>query len=1127
MATTIEQLQIEIQSNSKSAVSGVDALTSSLGKLRNAVNGSTSSTKSLGNANDATAKSYVNLGLKVGTATLAMRKIARVVGSWIAKSNDYIETMNLFTVSMGGYAAEAEKYANQVSEIMGLDPSEWMKNQAVFMTLATGFGVASDRAYTMSQNLTQLGYDIASFRNLSFEEAFQKLQSGLAGELEPLRRIGYDLSIARLQQEAYTLGIEKKVSAMTQAEKAELRYYAIMTQVTTAQGDMARTLNAPANQLRVLKSQLTQCGRALGNIFIPALNAVLPYAIAFVKVVRLIAESIASIFGFTLPEVDWDGVTAAVGGVGDGVDDVGKGLDKATDKAKELKNALLGIDELNVISKPEDSPGGGGGGGSDAGVGVGGGLGFELPTYDFIGDAVKTRADEIVEKIKESLAEITAIVSGALLAIGTILVLTGTNIPLGLGLMAVGAIGLAATTVLNWNGMSDNLARTLSIVTATIGGFLLAIGAALLFTGVNIPLGAGLMVAGAASLGAAVAINWKYLRDDMGNSLSVLTAVVSGALLAMGAIFAFTGVAVGLGIGLMIAGAAGLATAVGLNWDSLSPEVKAVITDITSIVGGALLALGAVLAFTGVSIPLGIAMMAAGAISIASAVALNWGGLNGDLKGSLSKITGIVIGASLGIGAILVLTGVAAPLGMALMAAGATALIANAVLNWDSITTKISDVLKDIGIAAGAAMLALGVLLCLSGVGIPLGIGLILAGAGSLVAGVSLNWDSITNYVSEGLNNISEKFGEFKENVNKKLEETKETIQTWSSNTVEWFTKGKDGKNVIDHFKEIGSDIVGEFKGSIDSKNGSSKSSVITWGSLVKTWFTGTPFGAVSVLTFGKFASDIITGFKNKIGNKYTDTKSPMSTWASKVKSWFSSDASYNNFASMATDVINGFKDKIGNTYTTVSYNMKTFASNVKTWFTDKVSYSSFYNLASDVINGFKEGIGNLYETCKNTIKNWGSDTIDWFAKVLDINSPSRVFYQMANFVIQGFNNGITTIGKTTKGVVGNWADSFTSVTPTMSFAVDTSALRYYNSDSFARSVSASVTSNNMFTATGFIEGMGEFYREYVEPTMAQMAADMRRQADKDEHPVVQIGNRTVSEAVTTQQRANGYVFAR
>ena len=91
---------------------------------------------------------------------------------------------------MGKYADEAQNYAEKVGDLMGIDPGEWMRNQGIFMTLATGFGVAGDRAYTMSQQLTQLGYDLSSFFNIGFEESMQKLQSGLSGELEPLRRLG-------------------------------------------------------------------------------------------------------------------------------------------------------------------------------------------------------------------------------------------------------------------------------------------------------------------------------------------------------------------------------------------------------------------------------------------------------------------------------------------------------------------------------------------------------------------------------------------------------------------------------------------------------------------------------------------------------------------------------------------------------------------------------------------------------------------------------------------------------------------------------------------------------------------------------------------------------------------------
>ena len=478
----------------------LNAVTAAFNRLPTNIQRAITVTNRISQENNKAANSYMNLYAKIKMAMGVVRTGARVIASWITQSNQYIEDLNLFTASMGKYAEEAQNYAEAVSEALGIDPGEFMRNQGVFNTIISGFGVASDKAYLMSKNLTQLGYDISSFFNISFEDAMQKLQSGISGELEPLRRLGYDLSVARLQEEALALGIEKKVSAMTQAEKSQLRYYAIMTQVTTAQGDMARTLNAPANQLRVLQAQVTQCARALGNIFIPALNAVLPYAIALAKIVRMLANSIASLFGFKLPEVDYSGISAGASAVGDLADNAGDasdGLGKAGKAAKKLKNALLGIDELNVLSKDDSSSGSG----SGSGAGIGGGdLGIDLPTYDFLGDVITSKVDEIVQMIKDAMWEITAVISGFLLAIGTILVVTGANIPLGLGLMAVGAVGLAASVMANWNGMSERLAKVLTLVTGVLGGFLLAIGAFLVFSGVNVPLGAGLMVAGASVL---------------------------------------------------------------------------------------------------------------------------------------------------------------------------------------------------------------------------------------------------------------------------------------------------------------------------------------------------------------------------------------------------------------------------------------------------------------------------------------------------------------------------------------------------------------------------------------------------------------------------------------------------
>ena len=675
--------------------------------------------------------------LNVAAVAITFRKIGHFIAQAVTESNKYQEDLNLFTVALGQYAAEAQNYAEKVSDVMGIDPAQWLRNQGVFNTLLTGFGDTAERAQLMSQNLTQLGYDISSFFNISIEDAMQKLQSGISGELEPLRRLGYDLSQARLEQTALNLGIKESVANMTQAEKAELRYYAIMTQVTTAQGDMARTLEAPANQLRILQAQLTQAARAIGNIFIPALNAILPYAIAVVQVIREIANALANLAGFKLTEVDYSGVNSAAVGAGSLADN----LDDAAGAAKKLKQYTAGFDELNVFAPNTGS-------GSGAGAGGAGGFDFDLPTYDFLGDAVQTRIGEIKKMIEDTLAEITTIVSGFMLAVGAILVVTGVNIPLGVGLMAAGAVGLAATVGLNWTAMSSELASTLALITGVVGGFLLALGAIMAFSGANLPLGIALMALGGASLVSAAVINWHNSDRHLTDALTTLTGVLAGASLAVGAMLAFTGVATGLGIALMAVGAVTLVSAAALNWNSIPDALASPLSRVGLLVSGATLALGAILAFSG-CMPLGIALMAIGATSLVSVMALNWNGLSDEIQNVIAIITTVVSVAFLAIGAALAFSGANVPLGLALLAAGAVTMGTAIMPNWNDLSDNVQQKISMITTVVGGALLAVGAILALSGVALPLGLGLMAAGALSLGAVATLNWDFVVNSIKK------------------------------------------------------------------------------------------------------------------------------------------------------------------------------------------------------------------------------------------------------------------------------------------------------------------------------------------------------------------------------------------
>lgn len=570
-----------------------------------------------------------NSALKAISFVAIYRAAAKLLGIAIAKSSQYTEDLNLFTVSMGEYAEEAYNYAQKVSEVMGIDPAEWMRNQGVFNTIISGFGVAGDKAAFMSKNLTQLGYDLASFYNLDFASAMQKVQSGIAGELEPMRRLGYDLSVARLEQERLNLGIDKSVSSMTQAEKSQLRYYAMMTQVTQVQGDMARTLEQPANMLRVLKAQFEQCARAIGNLFIPILVKVLPFAIAVANALREIITAVAGLFGVTLQAPDWGdsfgGATAGSGAIADN-------LDSAAGSAKELKRYLAGFDELNVL--PDQNKGGGGGGAG----GGGGGLDFgELPGYDFLKNAVTEKIDEwkkklepLVSFVKDNLQEILKLIGTigvALLAwklsndfLNGIMSLktlakAGLSIPLtiaaGTILAATGfkiefdAIKNAITNGLNGFNFGEIILSGLG-ATAGVGVIGKGIGqliakafgesaVAKAITAGGGTISTGLIGAAIGGIVAGIPMFVTGVYDAIMNGLNVLNGLLipAGSTLAgasVGAIIGSLGGPIGTGIGAIIGLVVGGLTDLGIliyqKWDEISTWFSETFSSIGELLSG-------------------------------------------------------------------------------------------------------------------------------------------------------------------------------------------------------------------------------------------------------------------------------------------------------------------------------------------------------------------------------------------------------------------------------------------------------------------------------------------------------------------------------------------------------------
>lgn len=390
--------------------------------------------------------------VKIGSLVAGIKLINNTIGKAIEKSNDYIENLNLFYVTLGKDAKRAKEFVDNFSEVLGLDPSNVMRYMATFNSLAKGFGISSDMAYTMSKNLTQLSYDMSSFLNIPIDQAMQKIKSGFSGEIEPMRAVGIALDQATLQQTAYTLGIKKQVSEMTRAQKTQLLYYQMMNNQTSQlmQKDMSRTLLQPANAIRVLKQQFTLLARAVGNIFIPVLTAVIPYLMVLTKWLTAAAQAIANLFGFKIDTSAWGDNLEGISG---GIDDV---ADSAKGANKELKKMLAQFDELNVIDFGKNS-------GKGSGAGSGGLL--DIPTYDY--DALTGTLGKNLEAVEEKLKGILPVIA---MIVSALLTIKGLSLLSSLTKFAT-KIG-AAESVMKALGIATNVLKgTLAVLAGAIAGF--------------------------------------------------------------------------------------------------------------------------------------------------------------------------------------------------------------------------------------------------------------------------------------------------------------------------------------------------------------------------------------------------------------------------------------------------------------------------------------------------------------------------------------------------------------------------------------------------------------------------------------------------------------------------------
>ena len=557
-------------------------------------------------ANERQRKSYLSLSNQMNgfmrnmAKLVSLKAIAEYLGNAVAKFNDFYEATDLFHNAMGNLSGEADTLISKMQGLLGVDPTKAMTYMATIQSLGTSFGLTSDKAYILSKNLTQLAYDEGSYWNKDVAETFTAMSSAISGEIEPIRRLGIDLSQARLQQELLALGFNKQVSSLSQADKAVLRYIAIMKQTANVQGNLAQTIQSPANQIKILKAQLDMLAKSVGSLLYPALKSILPPLIAAVQLIREFVEWVAKLMGVKVVFTDFTKSADSVGGIGDAMDDTADSTKKA---AKALKDYTMGFDELNIIDPTQGSSG------SGSGASTGNILGdVDLSGYDMFKNYVGTSIDEIKQKIKSMLPLIstvaTALAAWKLTNLITDIVdaISKMNalksIVLGLGVFTVGV-------VLEITGIKDAIENGVNgknFAEIVLGALIGTTGAAILGKGIaqfivtgfgNTAVGAAIKAAGGSTAGAIIGaavggivtgipmfVTGVY--DAVENGLNTLNGILiplgstmTGA--GIGAIIGSLGGPIGTGIGALIGLIVGGLTDVGIaiyqNWDKITESL--------------------------------------------------------------------------------------------------------------------------------------------------------------------------------------------------------------------------------------------------------------------------------------------------------------------------------------------------------------------------------------------------------------------------------------------------------------------------------------------------------------------------------------------------------------------------
>ncbi len=872
-------------------------------------------------------------------------------------------------------------------------------------------------------------------------------------------------------------------------------------------GEFAGSMDRIATSLQYVKNSVGAMVSPIINALAPAIDFLIDKFVALLNIINQLFARLTGATSFTRARKQAKSFGGAIGGAG-------KAAKKA---AKEIRDATLGIDELNIISKPdqnEPSGGGGGGGGADFG-----GMFEEVPIDSAIADfADKLRA---------------AFDAGDWKELGSLL---GNKVN-------------EIVDSIDWHGIGRKMGYWTNAAIQTYYWFLKTID----FT--NIGRRFAELVNGALEM-----VDFTYIGRLLVRKITLVFDMLIGFITNLD--WKLVGQRAGeYFIGMFSEASEWIES---IDWGNLSRAtymafinfVKGV--DWSGVAKSLFRALGAAI---GAAVSFVYQMIKDAVKAIADYFYNCTHNEDGTRKSGIELIKGLLKGIWEGIKNI-------------------------GTWIYDNIFKPFVDGFKAaFGIhSPSTVMMELGTMIV---EGLYQGIKNLIGSGIEIITGWATSiWNWFTGGDGEG--NIFEKFASaggkvvsyFKDKISNTYTTVKEKITTWATSVYDWFTGGDGEGSIFTKFKNAAVEIVKGFGEKVGSIYTSVKDKVTTWAQKVKEWYNGES-GGVNKKTFGEYANDTVSGFRDTVASVYGTTRDKMATWAKKTKEWFTANGSgaVNNstFSKYANNVISGFREKIGSTYATVRSNMTTWANSTKKWFSDIASRSAFSDFANNVISGFRSRISSDYTTVKAPMANFGRSTVTWFknpdggtdiisqftsigsnliqgfingvnslwnsamTRIKDFgrsiiakgkegtqeHSPSRAFHKIGAFVVEGFNLGVEDMIPSSMRVMDKWLGSVNDFTPALALAIDPSGLAGYDANEYASAVEASLSTHGTYTVDGVKDGMREFYSEYVEPTLNQIAVDVKRQAEKNEKTIVQIGNRTVKDAVVTQEEADGFRFVK